>query len=732
MQETSIPEQAAKPTDAPMADGRLYVVMLSVHGLVRGEQIELGRDADTGGQVQYVVDLARALSAHPDVERVDLFTRQIFDRKVDPVYAEPEERLAECAWLIRVPFGPRRYLRKEVLWPYLDELVDGVLAHLRRIDRFPDLVHGHYADGGLAASRLAALLGVPMGFTGHSLGRVKRQRLQARGLDVRVIEERYNISTRIEAEETALDAAKILVASTAQEIKEQYGLYSNFRAKHARVIPPGVDLAHFRPLRRFEGRAPIEDEIGRFLRDPRLPMVLALSRADERKNVPGLVRAFGQHPELRRRANLVLFLGNRDDIRAMDDEPARVLTDVLHEVDSQDLYGSVALPRAHRRDEVPDVYRAAARSYGVFVNPALTEPFGLTLLEAAASGLPVVATNDGGPKEILSHCHNGVLVDPLETAAMGDAIMDALSDRGRWKTWSRSGVRNASRAYTWAGHVQQYVSRIHAVQKKWKRTIRALRPVRLPRLKRLVIADLDGTLLGDRDGLRALLGRLDGAPMPTGLGVATGRTLASARKVLKEWGVPEPDVWITSVGAEIHYGARLVADDVWERHLDWRWDRDAVLAAMGELPWLVEQPASEQRRFKVSFNATGGEAPDRRRIVLHLRERGIRAHVIASHSRHVDVLPLRASKGTAVRYVMVKWGLDPDQVLVAGDSGNDEDMLRLNTWAAVVGNHDPELESLRGAPRVHFAQACNAAGILETVEITKFLEPRPLGKREET
>ena len=60
----------------------------------------------------------------------------------------------------------------------------------------------------------------------------------------------------------------------------------------------------------------------------------------------------------------------------------------------------------------------------MFVNPALTEPFGLTLIEAAASGLPVVATNDGGPQDILRLCGNGVLVDPLDADEM------AASDRG--------------------------------------------------------------------------------------------------------------------------------------------------------------------------------------------------------------------------------------------------------------------------------------------------------------
>jgi len=48
-----------------MSDEGLYVFMLSVHGLVRAERLELGRDADTGGQVTYVVELARAISRHP-------------------------------------------------------------------------------------------------------------------------------------------------------------------------------------------------------------------------------------------------------------------------------------------------------------------------------------------------------------------------------------------------------------------------------------------------------------------------------------------------------------------------------------------------------------------------------------------------------------------------------------------------------------------------------------------
>ncbi len=90
-------------------DGR-YVMLISVHGLIRGSDMELGRDADTGGQTKYVVELARALVEHPQVSRVDLVTRLIADPKVDPCDGEPLEDLAQGARIVRIRCGPDRYL----------------------------------------------------------------------------------------------------------------------------------------------------------------------------------------------------------------------------------------------------------------------------------------------------------------------------------------------------------------------------------------------------------------------------------------------------------------------------------------------------------------------------------------------------------------------------------------------------------------------------------------------
>jgi sucrose-phosphate synthase len=95
--------------------------------------------------------------------------------------------------------------------------------------------------------------------------------------------------------------------------------------------------------------------------------------------------------------------------------------------------------------------------------------------------------------------------------------------------------------------------------------------------------------------------------------------------------------------------------------------------------------------------------------------------VIYSHGAYLDVLPLRASKGAALRYFCLHWGIPPERCLVAGDSGNDAEMLTGRTLAVVVGNHDPELASLRGQPQIHFASGHYAWGILEGIRHYDFL-----------
>jgi sucrose-phosphate synthase len=243
----------------------------------------------------------------------------------------------------------------------------------------------------------------------------------------------------------------------------------------------------------------------------------------------------------------------------------------------------------------------------------------------------------------------------------------------------------------------------------------------MPTADRLLISDIDNTLLGDAEGLHELLQRLKEAGGQVGFGIATGRRLDSAVKVLREWDVPLPDVMITAVGSEIHYGPQRVEDLGWRQHIDYRWKPDALRAVMSGVPGVRLQPKSEQRLHKISYYYDPETAPEVREIVRLLRVHDLHANVIFSHQQFLDVLPIRASKGLALRYLALKWGLPPERFLVAGDSGNDEEMLTGNTLGVVVGNHSPELEHLRGQPRIHFAAGEYAWGIVEGLDHYDFL-----------
>lgn len=702
----------------------LYIVLVSVHGLIRGKEMELGRDADTGGQTLYVVELARALAAQPNVTRVDLLTRRVVDGKLSDDYAEPVEVLSGRANIIRIDCGPRRYLRKEVLWSHLDGFIDQSLQHIRNVGHVPDIVHGHYADAGYVSARLAGLLGVPMVFTGHSLGRDKLKQLLNKGTKKESIQKQYHIEQRIEAEEISLGTAALVVTSTEQEVAEQYASYDNYHPRRMLVIPPGVNLSRFYPPKTGVFKPKIYQQMARFLERPSQPMILALSRADERKNIVTLIKAYGESKELQKKANLVIIAGNRDDIAEMQKGQREVLSQILLLIDKYDLYGKVAYPKHHTADDVPALYRLAAKSKGVFVNPALTEPFGLTLIEAAASGLPIIATHDGGPKDIVKYCNNGSLFDPLDDKTLASKLTKLIGDRMLWRRWSQNGIKGAHRHFSWHGHAVSYLSAVSRIlDKRHKTHVPPRGKSRLPTVDRLAFSAIDNALLGDDKSLEALLGYIKRHAKSAGFGVATGRSIDSVVRFLKRRNMPTPDILITSVGTEIYYchrQGRLVEDISWKHHIDYRWEPKELHKMISKMPGVKLLPQSEQREHKISYAINSDKSLPIRKMKSILRHRDLHARLIYSEEKTLDVLPIRASKGLAIRYLSMKWGIPLEKIFVVGDSGNDEEMLLGDTLAVVVANHSSELDKLKNKSRIYFANRDYAEGILEGLEHYNF------------
>ncbi len=701
----------------------LYIVLISIHGLIRGHNLELGRDADTGGQTKYIVELAKALAKQQNVERVDLVTRRIIDSEAGIDYAGHLESLAENAQIVRIEAGPEGYIRKEDLWDHLDSFADNLLTWLHRQPRLPDILHSHYADAGYVGLRLSHRTGLPLIHTGHSLGRDKRRRLLAMGLPMEDIEQRYHISRRIDAEEDTLTNADLVITSTRNEIVEQYEMYDCYTPEKMAIVPPGTDLEMFHPPVSEGETIPFAKILEKFLHEPDKPMILALSRADERKNIVGLLEAYGESPRLQALANLVIIAGNREDIRELSDGPQGVLTELLLVTDYYDLYGRVALPKHHTSEEVAGIYRLAAASRGIFINPALTEPFGLTLLEAAASGLPLVATENGGPVDIIGNCHNGLLVDPLDKIAIAEALLTILENPKLWQEYSTNGLQNVACYYSWDAHAQAYLREIRPLLQH-REQLPKTPPVAKPGRYRnhAIFTSIDHTLLGDAEGLEQFVQFIREKRKKFLFGIATGRRLDSALAVLKKYRIPMPDILITSLGTEIYYAPQLIADIAWTYHIDHLWTPQVLRRIIGGLPGLTPQAKSEQSRFKLSYHYDSNIAPPMEEILTLLRQQELSANPIFSFGQFFDITPARASKGHALRYIARQWNIPLERILVTGGSGADEDMLRGNTLGVVVANrHREELSILGDTEHVYFAERPYACGILEAVEHYDFL-----------
>lgn len=712
----------------------LYIQLYNIHGLIRGKNLELGRDADTGGQTKYVLELAKSLTEREDVRKVEIVTRRIEDKAVSKDYSDRIENVSEKLSIIRIRCGGLKYIRKELLWPNLEEFVDKSIKYIKGNNELPDIIHSHYADAGYVCTELTKFFGIPLIHTGHSLGRDKLNNLLKQGLTIEEINKRYKIFKRIEAEESTIFFADRIITSTNQEIDKQYGLYENTNKDKFVVIPPSVELKRFYPYNEKrewnseekEIREKIREELWRFFTNLNKPLILSLCRPEKRKNITGLIEAYGEDKELQKKANLAIFAGIRKDITKMEDIEREVLTEILLMMDKYNLYGKMAVPKTHDvEDEVPELYRITAETRGVFVNSAYNEPFGLTLIEAASSGLPVVATNDGGPKDILNNLNNGELVDVSDSKNIANGIHKILDDEDKWIKYSGNGIERVKKYYSWEAHTDLYVEVINEVLSKVDRKTKTFISTgeKFLTFEKFMIFDIDDTLLGNKEAAERIKTVIAENNNKIGFGVATGRTIDSAKNVLKENNFVLPDLIISSVGSEIYYRDHedYILSTGWKAHISQGWKREQIFNALSQFDFLEYQEEDTQRDFKVSYYIDKAE-DNYKKVVDWLVKNRVKANCILSHKNYLDILPARASKGRAVRYIAYRWNLNHNNILVAGDSGNDEDMLTGELLGVVVGNYGDELNKLKGRRRIYFAEAERADGIIEGINYYNFIE----------
>ncbi|KAL1563093.1 Sucrose synthase 7 [Salvia divinorum] len=476
------------------------VVVFSVHGYF-GQADVLGLP-DTGGQVVYILDQVRAMEEEMLLRiqqqglnvkpQILVVTRLIPDAKGNKCNQEME--LIEGtthSHILRVPFitengvlGP--WVSRFDIYPYLERYAqDASEKIVELMEGKPDLIIGNYTDGNLVASLVASKLGVTQGTIAHALEKTKYEDSDVNWRD---LDSKYHFSCQFTADLIAMNAADFIITSTYQEIagsKNRAGQYEShvsftmpglYRAVSGidvfdpkfNIASPGADQSVYFPStekqKRFTKFQPAIEElvyskvendehIG-YLADRKKPIIFSMARLDVVKNIAGLTEWYGKNKRLRNLVNLVIVGGFFDPSKSKDREEMAEIKKMHALIQKYQLKGQlrwiVAQTDRYRNGEL---YRCIADTKGAFVQPALYEAFGLTVIEAMNSGLPTFATNQGGPAEIIVDGVSGFYIDPYNGDESSNKIADFFekckADSRYWNRMSHGGLRRINECYTW-------------------------------------------------------------------------------------------------------------------------------------------------------------------------------------------------------------------------------------------------------------------------------------------
>ena len=461
----------------------MHIGFLNPQGNFDPANSHITEHPDFGGQLIYVKEVAIAMAQKG--HKVDILTRQIIDPDW-PEFADLFDAYpgVDNVRIIRLPAGPKEFLPKELLWPHLvTDWVPNILKFYQEQGGLPDAMTSHYADGGLCGVLIEDKTGVPFTFTAHSLGAQKMDKFEVTPENLAEIDEQFHFRYRIVAERLSMNRSAVNITSTQQERFEQYSHHAYRDAvdvdnnKCFAVIPPGVDSSIFGAEARYQNEEAtyqlIQERLARDIAESRwdLPAIVASSRLAPKKNLLGLVQAFAISKTLQERANVVLLTGGLDDPlreEANNDLAEQAVLCPIREVVSENnLWGKISAfgLSDQSQESLAATYRFMRQRRSVFALTALYEPFGLAPLEAAAAGLPVVATQNGGPSESLREgdTEYAVLVDPEDPADIARGLERLLCDEKQWEYFAQAGQQRVVSTYTWECTAKNYLTLIEQI-----------------------------------------------------------------------------------------------------------------------------------------------------------------------------------------------------------------------------------------------------------------------------
>ncbi|EEF46212.1 sucrose synthase, putative [Ricinus communis] len=461
------------------------VVIMSPHGYFAQDNV-LGYP-DTGGQITRLLPDAVGTTCGQRLEKV--FGTEHSD-------------------ILRIPFRTekgivRKWISRFEVWPYLETYTEDVATEIgKEFQGKPDLIIGNYSDGNIVASLLAHKLGVTECTIAHALEKTKYPESD---IYWKKLDDKYHFSCQFTADLIAMNHTDFIITSTFQEIagsKDTVGQYEShtaftlpglYRVVHGidvfdpkfNIVSPGADESIYYPYTDTKRRltsfhpeieellySPVENEEHLcVLKDRSKPIIFTMARMDRVKNLTGLVEWYGKNAKLRELANLVVVGGDRRK-ESKDLEEQAEMKKMHGLIEKYNLNGQFRwISSQMNRVRNGELYRCICDTKGVFVQPALYEAFGLTVVESMSCGLPTFATCNGGPAEIIVHGKSGFNIDPYHGDQAAELLVEFFekckADPCVWDEISKGGLQRIQEKYTWQIYSQRLLT-LTGVYGFWK------------------------------------------------------------------------------------------------------------------------------------------------------------------------------------------------------------------------------------------------------------------------
>jgi sucrose-6F-phosphate phosphohydrolase len=241
--------------------------------------------------------------------------------------------------------------------------------------------------------------------------------------------------------------------------------------------------------------------------------------------------------------------------------------------------------------------------------------------------------------------------------------------------------------------------------------------------KWLIALDIDDTLTGDKKSLERLSSMLN--PKSKGqelLAVLiTGRSLAQVIHGWKSEELPYANITACQLGTEIYtppYHMHQIPDKEWEAIQAIKFNWKKVISILKNIPGITLQPSVYNTPLKVScyIDPFVNAESVYEMVKTKINEKKHPYKIIYSKGQYLDILPSISGKGNAINYIIRRYHINHDNVIIAGDSGNDIDMFLEKFKCIAVANSSHELISFIKKSKlksVYISSKPYAAGVQE-------------------